>query len=66
MSNPLQREFDHHGHERFLSNPYAPGDLVFTPYAIERALVVRVDDCSVWVKTGHLEKCRVLLDLVGI
>jgi len=25
-----------------------------------------VDDNSVWVKTGHLEKCRVLLDLVGM
>ena len=65
MSNPIQREFARQMRDRYRSNPYEPGDLVSTPYAIERALVVRVDDCSVWVKTGHLEKCRVLLDLVG-
>ncbi len=38
--------------------------MVFTPYAIGCAIVVRIDDISVYVKTGHLEKQRVLLDLV--
>jgi len=66
MSNYVQREFDRQGRDRYRSNPYEPGDLVSTPYARERVMVLRVDDNSVWVKTGHLEKCRVLLDLVGM
>lgn len=65
MSNPVQREFDRQGRDRHRSNPYEPGDFVCTPYARERAMVLRVDDNAVWVKSGHLEKCRVLLDLVS-
>ena len=66
MSNPVQREWDRQSRDQSRSNPYAPGDLVETPYAIEQVMVIKVDDHAVWVKNGHLEKCRVLLDLVGI
>jgi hypothetical protein len=64
MSNPVQREWDRQSRDHGRSNPYVPGDIVETPYAREQVLVVKVDDHSVWVKSGYLEKCRVLLDLV--
>ncbi len=61
MSNPVQRYWDRPSR----GNPYVPGDLVETPYSRENVMVIKVDDHAVWVKSGHLEKCRVLLDLVG-
>jgi hypothetical protein len=64
MSNPVDHEFKRQGREHFRSNPYEPGDMVLTPYARDRALVVGIDDHAVSVKTGYLEKQRVLLDLV--
>ncbi len=64
MSNPIDREFRRQDRDRPGSNPYEPGDMVYTPYVIGLAIVVQVDQNAVFVKTGHLKKQRVLLDLV--
>ncbi len=64
LSNPIDREFRRQDRDRRGSNPYEPGDMVYTPYAISRAIVVHTDENAVFVKTGYLKKQRVLLDLV--